>query len=293
MPSPRPPRSDSARRRRARPFAFAQLAPDLPPVSHEGDPRRKPAQIALVGAGPGNPELLTIAAVRWLRSADVIFVDSLVDPRVVELAGADARIIDVGKSGKRKSTPQDVIHAWMLAEARAGHTVVRLKGGDPFVFGRGGEEVLFLRAHGFDVEVVPGVSSALAVPGAAGVPVTHRGVATSFTVLTGTSGLGEDEALEASWEAAARAGGTLVFLMAMHCVPRVAARVLAAGRAPDTPACVIQNGTRADEVVLSSTLLALAEDVRAAGLGAPAVVVIGEVAGLRGAMNRQVVDVSV
>ena len=260
----------------------------LPPEAREPhDPRTggwNVPHVALVGAGPGDPELLTVAAVRWLRRADVVFVDALVDARVVQLIGADARIIDVGKTGKRKPTPQDVIHTWMLAEARAGHAVVRLKGGDPFVFGRGGEEALFLRAHGFEVAIVPGISSALAVPGAAGVPVTHRGVATSFTVLTGTSGLDENSALEATWEAAARVGGTLVFLMAMHCLPRVVERVLAGGRAQDTPACVIQNGTRTDEVVLSSTLARVAEDVRAAGLGAPAVLVIGEVAGLRAAL---------
>ncbi len=251
-------------------------------------------RVLLVGAGPGDPDHLTVKAARVLAQADVVFTDGLVGRRVLALAGK-ARIVDVGKTPGGVSTPQDRINELLLTEARKGGLVVRLKGGDPFVFGRGGEEALFLGAHGVDVEVVPGLSSALTVPAVAGIPLTHRGVAQSFTVLTGTAAssstdwLRESGAtaargppdLEAQWEAAAKTGGTLVFLMAMHCLDRVVAAVTRAGVAVDTPCAVIVRGTHADETIVETPLCALVEAAQRHRLRSPAVVVIGEVVGLR------------
>jgi uroporphyrin-III C-methyltransferase/precorrin-2 dehydrogenase/sirohydrochlorin ferrochelatase len=236
--------------------------------------------VTLVGAGPGDPDLLTVRAARALMMADVVLTDALVDPRVLELCHDEARILDVGKTPGGRSVPQDEINAMLLAEARAGHAVVRLKSGDPFVFGRGGEEAVYLAAHGIEVSVVPGLTSAVSVPALARVPLTHRGIATSFTVLTGTARALdpiETDALEQQWIAAAKTGGTLVFLMAMHVLDRVVARVLEGGLSGSTPVAVIQNGTHEDERVLRSELWCVVDDVRAARMGPPAVVVIGDV----------------
>ena len=244
-------------------------------------------RVVLVGAGPGDPDLLTVKAARALAAADVVLTDALVDARILALA-AGARIVDVGKrrggrGAGKASTPQDDINARLLAEAKAGHVVVRLKGGDPFVFGRGGEEAVFLAAHGVDVDVVPGLSSALAVPAVHGVPVTHRGVAQAFTVLTGTAASSATD-LEAQWTAAAKVGGTLVFLMAVHVLDRVAAACARAGLAPSTPVAIVVDGTQAGEQVVVTTLQDVVQDAARAGVRAPAVIVIGEVVRVREAL---------
>jgi uroporphyrin-III C-methyltransferase len=255
----------------------------LPPAG--GAPRlrlrRRPraGTVALVGAGPGDPELLTVKAVRLLGEADVVLVDALVDPRILAYVRSDARIVDVGKTPGGRTVPQETTNALLVAEAQAGNFVVRLKGGDPFVFGRGGEEAMVLVEHGIPVDIVPGISSSLAVPALVGVPVTHRGTANHVTILTGTSADGS-AVLEDTWELAAKSGGTLVFLMAMHCLDRVVARVLAAGRAPTTPALVVRSASQDAEVKLTADLATLVARVAEAGIASPAVVVIGDVVAL-------------
>jgi uroporphyrin-III C-methyltransferase len=230
--------------------------------------------VALVGAGPGDPGLLTLRGRELLGLADVVIHDRLVTSELLSLAAPGAVLIDVGK---RPGDPgrQAAINELMVEHARAGRAVVRLKGGDPFVFGRGGEEAAALREAGIDYEVVPGVSSAFAVPAAAGIPVTHRELSASVTVVTGHTG-DPAEPGGVDWEALARGGGTLVILMGMADRAEIAARLLAAGRAPTTPVAVVHWGTTDAQRVLRSTLGALAE----VELPAPAVIVVGPVAAL-------------
>ena len=241
----------------------------------------QPGHVALIGAGPGDPELLTIKAWRLLTMAEVVLFDHLVSPQILALCPAHARLIDVGKIPGGKATAQEVIHALLIKEARQGARVVRLKGGDPFVFGRGGEEAMALKQAGFGCEIVPGISSCIAAPAAAGIPVTHRHVSTHFTVVTGMSARAGQQELEDSWEKIAAAGGTIIFLMGVRKLERIVARVLAAGRSPQTPAAMVRAGTRADQQVVTSTLEHILRDVRAAGMRSPAVLVVGEVVALR------------
>ena len=245
---------------------------------------RKPraGTVALVGAGPGDPDLLTVRAARLIGEADVVLVDALVDPRVVALARADARIIDVGKIGGGPQTAQEDIEALLVAEARAGSFVVRLKGGDPYVFGRGSEEVLALAVHGVPCDVIPGLTSALAVPALAGIPVTHRGVATSFTVLTGMTKARVSP--EDAWRAAAHTGGTLVFLMGVRVIDRIVDVLLEEGMRPDTPCAIVENGAQRGERVVTATLERLAIEARAERVQAPAVIVVGDVVSVRSAI---------
>jgi uroporphyrinogen III methyltransferase / synthase len=227
--------------------------------------------VYLVGAGPGDPGLLTRRAADLLAAADVVVHDRLADRAVLALAPAEAEHVDVGKGPGDAGPTQDEVNALLVERGRTGATVVRLKGGDPFVLARGGEEAEALAAAGIPFEVVPGITSAVAAPAYAGVPVTHRGLATSFTVVTGqTGGEGPD------WEALARAGGTLVVLMGVATRAAVAARLLAAGMDPATPVVAVQWGTRPDQVSRRTTLAELG----ATPVEAPAVLVIGAVAGL-------------
>ena len=230
--------------------------------------------VALVGAGPGDPGMMTLRGRELLGSADVVIHDRLVTPELLALASPTAQLIDVGK---RPGDPgrQAAINELMVGHTRAGHTVVRLKGGDPFVFGRGGEEAAALRDAGVDYEVVPGVSSAFAVPAAAGIPVTHRELSASVTVVTGHTG-DPAEPGGVDWDALGRAGGTLVILMGMADRADIAARLVAAGRAPTTPVAVVHWGTTDAQQVARSTLEALGE----VALPAPSVIVVGPVAAL-------------
>lgn len=237
-------------------------------------------RVVLIGAGPGDPELLTVRAYRAIQQADVVLYDALVSDEILALAEGALRI-DVGKIGGGARTEQDDIHAMLLKYASAGHTVARLKGGDVFVFGRGGEEALFLREHGVPVELVPGITSAIAAPASAGIPVTHRKVATHFTVITGQASRGGDDALRASWANAAKLGGTLVFLMAVRRMGEIMEVLQANGMSPDTPAALIQSGTREDQRVVVATVATIEAAARAQGVGAPAVLVVGEVVGLQ------------
>jgi uroporphyrin-III C-methyltransferase len=230
-----------------------------------------------VGAGPGDPELITIRAVRCLQQAEVVVYDRLIDPRVLDHAPAWARRIFVGKAAGRASMSQRDIEEVLIEHALDGRYVVRLKGGDPFLFGRGGEEVEALAAAGISYEVVPGVSSALAVPASAGIPVTHRRLASSLTVITGHE---DPEKFESSidWEWAARTPGTLVILMGLERVESICRRLQDEGRAAGTPAAVISAGTLPQQQSVLASLSELPSVVREAGLRSPAIIVVGEVA---------------
>ncbi len=229
-----------------------------------------------MGAGPGDPELITVRGLRCLRQADVVVYDRLVDTRLLAEAPPAARRVYAGKRPGRQALRQQEIDALLVRQARAGRVVVRLKGGDPFVFGRGGEEALACAAAGVAWEAVPGVTSAVAVPGLAGIPLTHRGVAASFAVVTGHCA-GNDRL---DWAAPARVE-TLVVLMGAARLGAIVALLAGHGRPPDTPVAIVENGTREDERVLTGTLGDITEIAAAAGLASPATLVIGEVVRLR------------
>jgi uroporphyrin-III C-methyltransferase len=231
-------------------------------------------RVVLVGAGPGDPDLITVRGLRWLARAEVLVHDRLVAPGLLDEAPAGTLRIFAGKAAGRHCMPQSAINALLVHHARAGRLVVRLKGGDPLVFGRGAEEVLACRRAGIAVEVVPGISSAVAVPGAAGIPVTHRGLSSSFAVVTGhedPSKPGRD----VDWEGLAASVETLVVLMGTAALPSIARRLIAAGRPAATPVAVISRGTTAAQQVVTGTLADIA--ARAAHLPPPATIVIGEV----------------
>ena len=234
-------------------------------------------KVYLVGAGCGPADLITLRGLRLLERCGAVVYDDLLDPELLDAAPERARRVYVGKRRGRHSMAQEDINALLISLAREGETVVRLKGGDPFVFGRGGEEALALQAAGIEWEYVPGVTSAVAVPGGAGIPVTHRGISRSFHVVTAhtaDSPAGAPEQLEAL----ARLPGTLVFLMGLSQLEEIARRLMAAGLSPETPAAVI-SGKNAPRAV-RGTLGDIAERARQAGLEAPAVIVVGGTAGM-------------
>lgn len=233
--------------------------------------------VSLVGAGPGDPELITVKGLARLLEADVVVYDALISPQLLEHARCGAKMVDVGKRPGMPHIPQDDIHTLLIDHAQVGLRVVRLKGGDPFVFGRGGEEAESLRAAGIPFEVIPGVSSAIAAPACAGIPVTHRDCAANFGVATGHRKAGQD-ALDQDWEALGRLD-TLVILMGMRNLPDITARLIAAGRAPDTPAAVIEQASTPRQQVVAGTLSDIA--MQAAHLSPPATIVIGEVVAQR------------
>lgn len=236
-----------------------------------------PAKVYLVGAGPGAADLLTVRAVRVLRRATVALVDDLVDPGVLRWLRRSARVVPVGKRGGRASTPQAFIHRRLIAEARRGETVVRIKGGDPFVFGRGGEECDALRAAGLEVEVVPGLTSGIAGPAAVGIPVTDRRCAPGVALVTGHA---QDGGPGPDWAALARSGLTLVVYMGVARADEVGNGLLAAGMAPATPAAVVCAAHTPRQRVARCTLGTLAATIAAQGLQSPAVLVVGAVAAL-------------
>lgn len=242
-----------------------------------GAPR--PGRVTLVGAGPGDPELLTIQAVRALRAATVLLVDDLVGDGVLRYARRSARVVHVGKRGGCASTPQAFIHRLMVAQAQRGERVVRLKGGDPFVFGRGGEEAEHLRAAGIEVQVVNGITSGLAAATALGVPWTHRDHARGVMLVTGHARDGGSAPHWPTLGAAAAQGLTLVVYMGVSQLPSICTGLCGALPA-DTPAALVQGATTAAERRLVSTLAALADDARRVGIGSPAVLIVGDV--LRG-----------
>ncbi len=235
-----------------------------------------PGKAYLVGAGPGAAELITVRGLRLIQRADVVIYDRLAAPELLDEAPANAELIYVGKEPDHHAIKQTQINALLVEHVAAGKQVVRLKGGDPFIFGRGGEEALALRAAGLAFEIVPGISSAIAAPAYAGIPVTQRGVATSFTVVTGHSC---EESSGTDWATLARMP-TLVILMGVANIEQIADHLLGAGRAADTPAAAIQWGTTGEQQVVRATLATIAFSLRVAKLGSPAVIVIGEVAAL-------------
>ena len=230
----------------------------------------------LVGAGPGDPGLITVRGLRCIQQADVVVHDALVDPRLLARAAPECEVIPAGKRAGRHSMSQEATNELLARLASHGRRVCRLKGGDPFVFGRGGEEARFLRERGIRFEVVPGVTSATAVPAYAGIPVTMRGISASLHVVTAREDAGKPGGA-VDWELLAREPGTVVCLMGHRLVREVAERLVAAGRAAATPAAVISNGTLGSQQTVCGTLDTIAADVEAAGLPAPATLVVGEV----------------
>ena len=238
-------------------------------------------RVILVGAGPGAPDLLTLRGVEALRAADAVVYDALASEELLAFAPPDAARIDVGKRGHDEPTrPQQEINALLVRLAREGRRVVRLKGGDPFVFGRGGEEASALAAAGIPFEVVPGISSVVGALAYAGIPLSDRRYGASFTVATGHKDPSR-VAEETRWEELGRGADTLVILMGMRNLESLVGRILAGGRSPETPAAVVMHGTLPTQRVVEAPLAEIAERARAAGLGAPAVVVIGDVVALR------------
>ena len=237
-------------------------------------------RVALVGAGPGDPDLMTVRGLALLRRADVVVYDRLVDPRLLDEASLDALRIFAGKASGAHVLSQERINALLVAHARRGRRVVRLKGGDPFVFGRGGEEAAALAAAGIPFEIVPGVSAAVAVPAYAGIPVTHRGVASSFAVVTGHEDEGKTE-LSVDWARLATAVDTLVILMGARSLPRITRALLDAGRRADTPVALIRWGTTDAQATLVGRLDEIGALAEATRLAPPVVVVVGDVVALR------------
>jgi uroporphyrin-III C-methyltransferase/precorrin-2 dehydrogenase/sirohydrochlorin ferrochelatase len=239
--------------------------------------RTAAGHVALVGGGPGDPELITVRGRRLVAEADVIVVDRLA-PRAL-LAGLppDVEVIDCGKSAHRQNLTQAEINDVLVDRALAGKRVVRLKGGDAFVFGRGGEEWRACVAAGVPVSVVPGLTSAIAAPAAAGIPLTHRGLAADFTVVSGHLDPGRPAGQGIDWPGLAAHGGTLVLLMAMERLDLIAKELIEHGKAPATPAAVVHKATTSEQQVLRARLDEIAAAAQRAQLGAPAVVVIGEV----------------
>jgi len=234
-------------------------------------------RVLLVGAGPGDPELLTLKAVRALAMADVVLHDDLVPAAILAFVRRGARVVAVGKRGGCLSTPQAFIEQLLVREARAGNLVVRLKGGDPFVFGRGGEELEALRAAGVAAEIVPGITAGLAAPAAMGIPVTHRGYAHGVALVTGHAADGD---AEPDWRALAASRLTLVIYMGTRRASELRDALRAAGVPGAMPVAVIANATRPEQAELVTTLDAFVEAAASARLASPAIIVVGEVAAL-------------
>ncbi|MDD1668499.1 MAG: uroporphyrinogen-III C-methyltransferase [Methanomicrobiales archaeon] len=239
---------------------------------------RGKGKVFLVGAGPGSPDLLTVRAKNVLEKAEVVLYDQLAGG-VRALLPTHAELIDCGKSGSRHTMEQEEIERTMVAKALEGKRVVRLKGGDPFLFGRGGEELEALRAAGIDVELVPGVSSAIAVPGCVGIPVTHRDHASELVILTGHEDPGKEEST-LDWELLAKFRGTIVILMGVKNLSSIASGLVARGKDPGTPVAIIERGLDAGQRVTTGPLGRIGEIGRQAGVRPPAVIVIGTVVDL-------------
>ena len=239
---------------------------------------RRPG-VVLVGGGPGDPELVSVAARHALAAADVVVADRLAPRALLDELGPDVELVDVAKLPRGRAAEQDEINRLLVDRARAGKRVVRFKGGDAFVFGRGFEEVLACRAAGVPVSVVPGLPSPVAVPGAAGIPVTHRGVAHGFAVVSGHLPPGHPDSL-VDWSALARLGGTLVLMMAVRHAAAIAEELVHHGRPGSTPVAVVSDGTMPDERTVLATLDTVAERIAEAEVRPPAIIVVGDVVGI-------------
>ena len=234
-------------------------------------------RVYLVGAGPGDPGLMTVRGLQLLRTAQVVVYDQLVNPVILEEAPVEAQRIFVGKQAGRHCIAQGDINEVLINYALQGYQVIRLKGGDPFVFGRGGEEAEVLADAGVPFEIVPGVSSAVAVPAYAGIPLTHRNYASSFAVVTGHEAIKSTSSVD--WAKLATAVDTLVILMGLHNLPAIVAKLVAHGRCAETPVAVIQQGTFEQQQIVIGALANIVE--KSAGLKAPALIVVGEVVKLQ------------
>ncbi len=244
----------------------------------------KKGTVYLVGAGPGDPDLITVKAVECLKQADIVIYDFLAAPKLLRYVREGAETIYVGKKGGDHTLAQDKINELIVKKAQEGHTVVRLKGGDPFIFGRGGEEAEELAQAGICFEIVPGVTSAVAAPAYAGIPLTHRRYNTSVAFITGH----EDPTKEQStidWSKLATGVGTLVFLMGVKNLPYIAENLVAAGRDPKTPVALVRWGTTPQQITVQGTLNTIVAEVQAAGLKPPAIIIVGEVIELRETLN--------
>jgi len=236
-------------------------------------------KVYLVGAGPGDPDLVTVKALNSIAAADVVVYDALSNPVLLSVA-EEAELIYVGKQAGKHSMKQDDINALLAEKALEGKTVCRLKGGDPFVFGRGGEEALYLQERGVPFEIVPGITSAIAVPAYAGIPVTHRNLATSVRFITGHEDPTKPES-QIDWKELAATTGTLVFLMGVRNLPSIAERLIEFGKSAKTPAALIANGTLPSQRTVTGTLATIAAEAKAAEITPPAVLIVGEVVRLR------------
>lgn len=233
-------------------------------------------QVFLIGAGPGDADLITLKAIKVLQTVDVVLLDDLVNRDLLQHA-PQARVIEVGKRGGCKSTPQHFINRLMVSLAEQGQRVARLKGGDPFLFGRGGEEMLALRAAGIHCEVIPGITSGIGVPATLGIPVTHREFTHGVTLVTGHLQENAEPGNGPNWQALVASGTTLVIYMGMKHLASIVSELIAAGAAEDTPAAAVQHGTLPQQQQVISTLGMLPLAVRQQGLTSPAIIVVGEV----------------
>ncbi|HUG44197.1 MAG TPA: uroporphyrinogen-III C-methyltransferase [Acidobacteriota bacterium] len=232
-------------------------------------------KVFLVGAGPGDPDLLTVKASRLLAKAEVVVHDRLIDPRVLELVNPQAEVVSVGKKGGHYDFPQQRIHELLVRRARSGKSVVRLKGGDPYLFGRGGEEALHLLGEGIRFEVVPGVSSAFAVPAGAGIPLTQRRYSSSVAVVTGHQEPESENAVR--WDLLAEGAETLVVLMPLQNLRTIVSKLVLHGKSLDTPAAIIQSGTWREQRQIYSTLREIVGKAEREKIGSPAVLIVGKV----------------
>lgn len=236
-------------------------------------------KVFLTGAGPGDPKLITLRGLETIRLADVVIYDRLVSEELVKEARPDAELLYAGKASGHHTMKQEDINALIADRAQRGLTVTRLKGGDPFVFGRGGEEAAFLAERGIEFEIIPGISSCIAAPAYAGIPVTHRTLAASFTVITGHECVGKDSAcVDWAWAAGAE---TLVVLMGLQQLPVIVDQLLANGKASDTPIALIQSGTREEQRTVVGTLANIAANPEVSRLSSPVAIVIGPVVAMR------------
>lgn len=246
-------------------------------------PGRSSGRVYLVGAGPGDPDLVTVKGRRLLESAETVVYDALVDPRLLDLCPPSASRIYVGKRERHHTLPQAEINAVLIDQARSGRVVVRLKGGDPFIFGRGGEEAEALGAAGVPYEVVPGVSAGVAVPAYAGIPLTHRDFTSELVFLTGHECVTNPSPVD--WTHYARSSASLVIFMGLHNLGAIVRQLLENGRSGDCPAAVVENGTMPDQRTVVAPLSRIEAEVEAAGIQPPALIVVGEVVGLRDKLN--------
>ncbi|ADV46859.1 uroporphyrinogen-III C-methyltransferase [Nitratifractor salsuginis] len=235
--------------------------------------------VYLTGAGPGDIDLLTVKALRVVRQADVIIYDRLANPKILDEAKDGCKFVYVGKEDGRHTLPQDQINEVIYQNALEHETVVRLKGGDPLVFGRGGEEAAYLKERGIAYEFIPGVTSAISVPAYAGIPVTHRGVAVSFKVVTGHEAPNKEQS-QVDWESM-KSDETIIFLMGLHNLSKIAENLIRIGRDPATPAAVISRGTTPEQQCVVGTLENIYARVKEAGIPTPALIVVGKVVELR------------